>query len=320
MISLALARSKIVTKAHHHSILLMGCHFVITSVHQNPNIAWGGIRAAVTEISRIESLISSWSEDSETHEININAGIRPVRVNAELFNLIERSIKVSKLTSGAFDISGTLSRDYWAFDGSHHKMLAQEKIIQLRQLIDFRKIVLDLDHQTIFLKDKGMKIGFGGIAKGYAAYRAQEVMKTIGVDSGLINASGDLVFWGNPPGKQRWEINIPDPRNRESSILNIGLPFGSVVTSGSYENFTIIDGKRYSHIVDPRTALPVTNLKSVSVISPNPELADALATAVSVMGAKDGFALINKLKGIECIAIDEEDKLHFSHNLQTEYL
>lgn len=315
MISSLLA-SEVKLKAHHHSMRLMGCHFVLTAVDGDPQRAWDAIRAGSAEIQRIEQLISSWSDTSETARINENAGIRTTTVSRELFDLIHRSMSVSNLTSGAFDISGTLSRYYWNFNGGINSFLPQSELFELRSLMDYRMIELDHNRSSVYLKARGMKIGFGGIGKGYAAYRAYEVMNAMGIKSGLINAAGDLMSWGRPPGADFWKINIPDPEDHANSILELSIPFGSVVTSGDYENFTLIDGERYSHIVDPRTGLPVKSLRSVTVMCPNPELGDALATAITVMGHHDGLALINRLDGVECLFIDETGAQHFSQGLK----
>ena len=303
-------------KAHHHQIKLMGCSFVVTAVSTDPQHAWDAIRAGIAEMQRIENLISSWKADTHTSEINRNSGIRSVDVPQELYDLIERSIRVSRLTNGAFDICGTLSRAYWKFDGKAHPGLGQEELEALRERIDYRKIQLNPERCSVFLEQEGMMIGFGGIGKGYAAYRAHRVMAEMGIESGLINASGDLMAWGTPPQGGGWEVMVRDPENREKPLLHFEIPFGSVVTSGSYENYTIIDGKRLSHIVDPRTGWPVESLKNVTVICPNPELADALATAISVMGIKDGLAMVNRLQGIECLIIDKNNRKYFSNHLQ----
>ncbi len=303
-------------KAHHHQLKLMGCDFVITAIDESPQKAWDAIRAAVAEIIRIENLISSWKEDSQTAMINKMAGIEKVQVDPELFKLIKRSLLVSDLSLGAFDISGTLSRDYWNFNKSNSIAPSDERINKLKRLINFRMIELGIDETSVFLKQKGMKIGFGGIGKGYAAQRAFQVMTDMGIHSGLINASGDLMCWGNPPNRKEWEINIPDPKNRSRSILSFSIPNGSVVTSGNFENYTIVDGKHLSHIIDPRTGRPVENCKQVSVVSTNPEFADAMATAISVLGVKLGLKLTNELNGIECIIIDQSDKIYYSNHLK----
>ena len=304
-------------KAHHHQVKLMGCRFVLTAVDRDPQLAWDAIRAGVAEIERIENMISSWQEGTFTHAINVNAGIRPVSVPCELYNLIERSLRVSRLTFGAFDIAGTLSRDYWTFDGKAHAALRPEKVEELRLLMDYRQIDLNPRRHSVFLKLPGMKIGFGGIGKGYAAFRAKVVMEALGIRSGLINAAGDLMAWGSPPQQAHWDVYIPHPEDRRRPLVAFAIPFGSVVTSGNYENYTIIDGKRLSHIVDPRTGYPVEALKCVSVVCPNPELGDALATAVSVLGVGDGLAMIDRLNGVECLIVDQHDQVHCSAHLNS---
>ena len=301
---------------HHHPILLMGCGFVLTAVHENKQTAWDALRAAEAEIRRIESLISSWKEDSQTTIINEASGVHPVKVSHELYNLIARSIKVSELTCGAFDISGTLSRYYWKFDKEEHDLLPPEQIDELVSLVNHKNIILNPNEKTVFLTRAGMKIGFGGIGKGYAAESAKVIMQSYGVESGLVNASGDLLAWGNPPGRDDWEISIPDPRDRSLNLLSLYLDHGSVVTSGSYENYSLINGVRYSHIINPRTGYPVTHTKNVTVVCPNAEFGDALATALSVLPIQEGINLVDRLEGVECIIIDASDKAHFSYKLK----
>lgn len=305
------------TKAHHYPVKLMGCAFVLTAVDKNPQKAWDALRAAQKEISRIEELISSWKENSETSAINRQAGKNSVQVSNELFNLIKRSLEISRMTAGAFDISGTLSRYYWNFNKKEGTYLPEGELKELRELVNYKHIEIKESNNSVFLRKEGMKIGFGGIGKGYAALRAQQVMANLGIQSGLVNASGDLMCWGNPPEKQAWDIHIPNPFDPSQALLQLQIPFGSVVSSGSAENFTLIDGIRYSHIIDPRTGCPVTGIKGVSVICPNPEFGDALATAISVMGPKLGLNLVNRIRGVECIIIDEKDQHHYSQHLKS---
>lgn len=302
-------------KAHHHAVKLMGCGFVFTAVSDDPQIAWDGIRAAVVEVIRIEDMISSWKTDSFTHHINQQSGIAPVKVPLELIQLIERSIKVSELTQGAFDITGTLARDYYQFDGHEHAPLAPEALKALRERMDYRLIEINQNKGIVFLKRQGMKIGFGGIGKGYAAQKAKAVMEAIGVTSGMVNASGDLMCWGSPPNKAGWEVYLPDPVDRTKPLLFLTIPNGSIVTSGNHENFTLINGKRLSHIVCPRTALPVVALQTVSVICPNAEFGDALATGLTVLGARKGLDLVNRLPGVECVMIDADNQRFYSDHL-----
>ncbi len=307
---------QLILKAHHHQLKLMGCRFVLTAVSHSPQLAWDAIRAGVSEIERIEEMISSWKESSYTSLINSLSGIRPVKVPQELYSLIERSIRLSGLTFGAFDICGTLSRDYWSFDGKEHPGLGSAEIEALRERMDYRKIKLNPRDHSVYLQKGGMKIGFGGIGKGYAALRAKVVMEQMGIEAGLINASGDLMAWGSPPQGGGWEVMVRDPENRDRPLIRFSIPYGSVVTSGNYENYTIVDGRRLSHIVDPRTGWPVEALKCVSVLCSDPEIADALATAISVMGIEDGLAMVNRLRGIECLIIDKNNQQYFSDHLK----
>lgn len=307
--------AKPTTKAHHHNLALMGCKFVLTAVHHDPQIAWDGLRAGVREIERIERLISSWREDSQTGKINQMAGIQSVKVDRELFELIQRSIQVSKITRGAFDLSGTVARDYWKITNQESEMPSPAVVDRLKELINYKHILLDEKQSSVLLLKKGMKIGFGAIGKGYAAMSASVIMRAMGIENGLVNASGDLLCWGKPMEKEQWEIKIPDPENPSYVLATLNIPNGSVVTSGGYEKYALINGKRYSHIIDPRTGTPAEGLKSVSIVCPNPELGDALATTVSVLGEKEGLALINRLKGIECLIVNQNGDIRYSNNL-----
>ena len=142
------------------------------------------------------------------------------------------------------------------------------------------------------------------------------IMQSMGIEDGLINASGDLLCWGCPPNQDEWEVKIPDTRNRSATLMSFTLPYGSVVTSGNHESFTIIDGKVHSHIIDPRTAYPVSKIQQVSVVAPDSEFADAMATALSVMKIHEGLSIANRLKGIECVIIDDRGKVYYSKHFE----
>jgi len=295
---------------------LMGNHFELTVVAADESWANERIEAGVTEIQRIERLLTTFSEDSETARINASAGIAPVEVSPETYGLIERAIRISMLTQGAFDITyGSIDKRLWNFDTSMSKLpdaaVAKERV----RLIDYRKIALDPKRYTVFLKENGMRIGFGGIGKGYAAEMAKALMRRMGVTSGVVNASGDLATWGNQPDDRPWTIGIVNPNesNRIFSWLNITDM--AVATSGNYEKYVLIDGKRYSHTIDPRTGLPVTGIKSVTILCPNAEIADALATPVMIMGIRAGLDMINQMQHIEAILIDDTDNLYTSDNI-----
>jgi thiamine biosynthesis lipoprotein len=303
-------------KAYRKTLPLMGNKFELTVIGKDEAVAMDQIDAGIEEIRRIERLLTTFNEESETSMINRDAGVAPVQVSQETFQLIQRSIRISGLTQGAFDISyGGIDKRLWNFDTTLQQLPDKETARRMVRLINYRNIVLDDVHGTVFLKEKGMRIGFGGIGKGYAAERAKKVMKAMGADSGIVNASGDLAIWGYQPDGTPWTIGIVDPNTRGRIFSYLNVTNLAVATSGNYEKFAVIDGKRYSHTINPRTGLPVTGIKSVTILCPNAEFADAIATPVMIMGISAGLDLINQLKDVEAIVIDDNDRIYHSSNL-----
>ena len=298
----------------------MGSRYDISVVADNQVEGDAYIDLAVNEISRIEKLISSWDPSTETSEINRNAGIKPVVVDEELFNLIQRSIKISKLTEGAFDISYASMDKIWKFDGSMTKMPSEEAIKNSVAKVGYQNIILNEADHSVFLKLKGMKIGFGGIGKGYSADKAKALLLSKGVKAGIINASGDLTTWGTQPDGKDWMVAIVNPINKDKVFAWLPVHNSAVVTSGNYEKYVKFNGVLYTHIIDPRTGYPATGLLSSSIFTANAELADALATSVFVMGVDVGLDFINQLKGVECILVDKDNKVHTSKNMNLKQL
>ncbi len=297
-------------------MLLMGNQFEITVVADNKEWAHDRIDEAVAEIKRIEKLLTTFKDDSETNCINKNAGIQPVKVSEEVFRLIERSIRISEFTQGSFDITyGSIDKRLWNFDKNMKSLPDPKRAKKMVRLINYRNIILDYEKQTVFLKEKGMRIGFGGIGKGYAAEMAKSVMIKNGVTSGIVNASGDLTTWGHQYDGSPWTVGIAHPDAADQPFSYMNITNMAVATSGNYEKYVIINNKKYSHTINPRTGLPVSGIKSVTIISPNAELCDALATPVTIMGIQPGLHLINQLKQVECIIIDDHNKLYTSKNI-----
>ncbi len=299
---------------------LMGCRFELTAVAQTEQQAWDAINAGIAEIQRIENLISSWDKHSQTSKINFNAGLNPVQVDKELYDLIYRAEKVAQLTEGAFDISFASMDRIWKFDGSMVEMPSREEVNKAKSKINWQDIVLNRKDQTVFLKNKGMRIGFGAIGKGYAANRAKTIMSNMeGINGGLVNASGDLIAWGLNHDKKDWLVNITNPKDKEQALGWLRINGLSVVTSGNYERFVEFEGTRYAHIIDPRTGYPTTGIKSVTLVGPDAELADALATSVFVLGCEKGLELVNKLERTECLIVTDQDEILTSTNLKLNY-
>lgn len=296
----------------------MGSRFEITVVANDSIEADNFIDLGIGEIARIEKLISSWDSASQTSEINRNAGIKPVKVDKELYNLIVRSVEISKLTDGAFDISFASMDKIWKFDGSMTEMPSEEAIHKAVAKVGYHNIILDPDNFTVFLKLEGMKIGFGAIGKGYAADKAKDLLIQKGVGAGIINASGDMNTWGKQPNGDFWKVAITNPMNKNKDFALLPLKENAVVTSGNYEKYVSFNGVRYTHIIDPRTGYPATGIISATVFASKAEIADALATSIFVMGKDVGIDFINQLPKIECIVIDEKGEVFTSTNIEIE--
>ena len=304
------------TKVYSRVLKLMGNRFEISVISSDESVANAHIDAAVKEISRIEQLLTTYHPSSETSLINQNAGEKPVKVNREVFDLISRSKKISVITQGAFDITyGSVDKRLWNFDKDMKSFPDPVTAAKMVRLINHEHVILNEKKCTVFLKEKGMRIGFGGIGKGYAAEMAKRVLRQRGVESGVVNAAGDLTVWGRQANGKPWTIGIADPNAARQPFSALDITDMAVATSGNYEKFVVIDGKKYSHTIDPKTGLPVQGIKSVTIISPNAEIADAMATPVMIMGVKVGLDLINQIKGLACIIIDDNDQLYTSKNI-----
>nr|WP_276169163.1 FAD:protein FMN transferase [Zobellia alginiliquefaciens] len=299
----------------HKAMELMGTRFDITVVSSNEDIGYINIEEATAEIQRIENMISAWNPESETSLINLNAGVKPVKVSQELFMLIERAKQISEITDGAFDISFASMDNIWAFDGSMAQIPTPEEISESVKNVGYENIILNPFEKTVYLSQKGMRISFGAIGKGYAADKAKELLVSKQVLGGIINAAGDLTTWGTKATGEKWLIGIANPLSDEKIFSWLPIVESSVATSGNSEKYVIFKGVKYSHILDPRTGYPSTGVNSVSIFAKSAELCDALATAVYIMGKEDGLALINQLGGTEVILVDSSNRVYKSSGI-----
>ncbi len=271
----------------------------------------------VNEVRRIEGLLTEFSETSETSLINKYAGKDFVRVSKETYGLVERSLHISKLTNGAFDISSGLLKKLYKFRGENSSLPEPEIIRETLSKTGYNKICLRSPDQ-ILLEREGMHIGFGAIGKGYAADKVKSLLVNNGVTAGVINASGDLTAWGSRPNGEPWRSGIAHPDDPSTMLVWLPVNGYSLATSGNYIQYFENKGVRYSHNIDPLTGLPVKGIKSVTIISPSAELSDALATAVTVMGYKEGLDLVNRLPRTHCLVVDENNKVYRSKNINVE--
>ncbi|GEM54123.1 thiamine biosynthesis protein ApbE [Flavobacterium branchiophilum NBRC 15030 = ATCC 35035] len=276
------------------------------------------IDEAIAEVRRIELLISDWIPTTQISLVNQNAGIQPIKVDEEVFELVKRAIKVSKLTDGAFDISYASMDKIWKYDGSMTALPSDEAIKKSVAKIGYQKIILNETEKTIFLKDKGMKLGLGGIGQGFIADKIKQLLRKKGCLSGIANVSGDIAAWGKQPNGEPWTVGIINPMNKNKVFATFPLVDASVETSGTYEKYVVFNGKRYSHIINPKTGWPAQGIVSVTVFAKDTEIADGLAKGVFLFGVEAGIDLINQLKGVECIVVDDLGKIHTSKGINIE--
>ncbi len=286
--------------------ILMGTFVEIKAYGDERQTVLRAIDRAFSEMERLEKMMSNYREDSEVSLVERMAP-EEVKVSPELFEVVSKAVKVSRLSDGAFDITvGTLGR-VWDFEKG--RVPERKELEALLPLVDYRKIELIPGRSAIRLERKGMSLTLGGIAKGYIVDRAMEVLRSEGIGDALINAGGDIRVMGK--GK-RWRIGIQHPRKRNGLLGIIELSNGAVATSGDYERFFIKDGVRYHHILDPRTGMPARGVESVTILAPEAWYADALATAVFVLGRQRGMRLIEGLKGVEGMVVDERGRVWMS--------
>lgn len=301
--------------------LLMGNRFDLGVVGDDEVKANQALEKSIIEIKRIEALLSTYQANSQINQVNSNAGISPVKVDEEVFNLVERAQRISELTQGAFDLSyGSLDKSLWNFDQNMKQLPSKELAKNAVHLINFKNILLDRANETIFLAKKGMRIGFGGIGKGYAADQAKKVLVGLGFIDGIVNASGDMCAWGKRADGEDWTVGISNPDFPRDILSEFSLNDSAVATSGNYEKFVLIDGQKYSHTIHPKTGFPMQGIKSVTVFAPFAELADALTTPIAVMGVEVGLHLMNQMKGVACIIIDDANQVFSTKNIHEKSL
>jgi thiamine biosynthesis lipoprotein len=298
----------------NREIRLMGNRFEISLVATDPVWAHTRIDSAIAEINRVEKLLSTFTEDSSINAINRNAGVQPVRVDAEIFRLIDRAIQISSLTYGTFDITYNAASNE-VEDNSPVATATVKKLKKKTSLTNYTNVTLDFTAQTVFLKNKGMRIGFGAISCGYAADRAKYILQMEGVSSGVINAGGDLLTWGLQPDNTPWTIATADPSQANQPYADVNISNMAVATSYNTEKYTSINNIKAKTDINSENGFPVSKIESVSVITPGAELADAMATPIIAMGVNAGLYLINKLNQIACIIVDDHARVYTSKNI-----
>lgn len=297
------------------TIGVMGTELSITAWHSDQATLDAALDAAVAEVQRVEDLMTDWRASPLT-SLNLASGVGPHEVPVELGELIDRGLAVAELTDGAFDITFRTFGRLWDFKASPPKLPAAEDVATALSRCGWQKVQVDLGQgRATVTKPEGLEIGLGGIAKGHGVDKAMAVLMARGITDAIVNAGGDLKALGRN-GEELWTIAIQHPRDRDRVLAVLPVSNTCVVTSGDYERFFEHEGKRYHHILDPRTGYPATGCTSATVVAPDAAIADALATAICVLGPEKGLQIIEQLPRIEALAVDMHGEVFASSGLK----
>jgi thiamine biosynthesis lipoprotein len=262
----------------------------------------------------VDEQMSEWKATSPLSAVNAAAGSHPVEVPDDLRAVIRRGIEIGELTGGAFDITWAALWGLWDFNATEPKVPSDVEIAERLALVDYRRLEIDDTAGTVYLPREGMVIGLGGIAKGHALDRSARALRERGIDSFLISAAGQMMLGGRRSGRP-WRVGVRDPRGGlEEYFARIELTDTSIGSSGDYERYFILDGVRYHHILDPRSGRPTRGLRGATVVCPDATLADALSTALMVLGP-EGLALAELLDEVEAVVVDAEGEVHTTSGL-----
>ncbi|MDU5120039.1 MAG: FAD:protein FMN transferase, partial [Clostridium botulinum] len=294
---------------------LMGTIINIKAYGKNADKA---VQASVDKISDIENKMSLNISTSEINKINKNAGIAPVKVSKNTFDVVKASLIYSEKTKGSFDITVEPLVSLWGIGTDKARIPSKDEISNALSLINYKDVVINEKESTIMLKRKGQAIDLGAIAKGYTADELKKVLLNYNVSSAFLNLGGNVYVLGNKPDKTPWKIGVQNPLEPRGDYLGIvSVSDKSVVTSGNYERFFERNGKRYHHIFDTKTGYPAEKgLISVSIISDKSIDGDALSTSVYTLGLDEGKKLIESLKDVEAVFVTNDKKVYTTSGLK----
>jgi thiamine biosynthesis lipoprotein len=299
---------------------VMGTNVLVTFWAADEAAVDAAFEDAMAELERIDKLMTNWTPDSDVSKINAAAGDgKGVAVSAETFTVIQRSIEISKKSKGLFDITVGAFKGLWKFDQDMDGSLpTADEVSERLKLVGYKDIVLDKKKKTVRLKRKDMAITLGGIAKGYAVDRAVEILRKAGFSSFIVQVGGDLYVAGKK-GTKPWVVGIRDPRSakRDDMFATAAVEDHSFSTSGDYERGFVKDGKRYHHILDPRTGYPADKSRSVTVMAKDCFTADAWSKVLFIEGADQAMKdIVEKLPDFEAVFVDDKNAVHTSTGLE----
>ena len=283
---------------------VMGTFAHIVAVAADTKTANVCIEAGFDQLRRVDDVMSDYKSDSQVSMVNRDAFAKAVVVDDDLFEVLSIATEYSKESNGAFDITVGPIVQFWREAEDTGRMPTEAELAQARSKVGFEKLILDARSKTVRFEVEGMRLDLGGIAKGYAIDLAVEAMQKAGAVGGLVDVGGDVRCFGQPSDdKESWLVGLQDPSVEGQLLLVLKLRDMSVATSGGYRRYALIDGKKYSHIINPAAGSAVDELVSVSIVARTATAADTLATAVSVMGQEKGLALVDSLAETEAILV-----------------
>lgn len=287
---------------YEDSRLSMACTYSIVAYGDDANRLKQAVKEAFDEVDRIDRLMSHYKPDSPLSQINREAAQRPVKTDAELFDFIAECVRYSRQSNGAFDITVGPLMKVWGFFRGEGRMPSARELQAVRKKIGWQHLQLNAQDRTIQFDCAGVELDLGGIAKGYAVDRVVAMLNTRGITKALISAGGSTFYaLGSPPHSDAWEVQLQDPLDARKIALTVRLKDQSLSVSGSAEKFFELNGKRYSHIMNPRTGRPVMNVLSVAVIAPTGTMGDALDNAFYVQGVRQTKAALKRYANTEAL-------------------
>jgi thiamine biosynthesis lipoprotein len=293
----------------------MGSSLEIEVVGPDPAACERAVAGARAELERLDRMMTDWKPESALMDVNRAAGARPVAVPEELFFIVERSLRMSELTDGAFDITFGGAGKLWNWRAPTPQVPDEAAVKASLVDVGWKGVTLDPKARTVFLEKPGMRIGLGAIAPGYAADLAMQKIRAQGIRDACLNLSGDVLVIGRKDGAP-WNVAVSHPRKKGENVALLPVSNAAVSTSGDYERYFEKDGKRYCHIIDPRTGYPADGCQSVTIVAPNLAFADGLATGVFVLGPEKGMRLVERLEGVEALIVDARGAVIVSKGLR----
>jgi thiamine biosynthesis lipoprotein len=297
---------------HQREEAIMGTRVAVELWSEDAALAQRAMDEVIDEMRRTDELMSTYKPESQLSQVNAHAHERPVQVDADIIEVVERALAMSKLSGGAFDI--TYASVGYLYDYRAHQHPSEQQIAAALPGVDYRQVQVDRAAGTIRFLRPGVRIDLGGIAKGYAVDRSIERLRKLGIQHAMVNAGGDTRLLGDRRGKP-WIVGIRDPRNEDRVVTRLPLQDEAISTSGDYERYFEEDGVRYHHILVPGTGRSARGVRSATVIGADATLTDALSTTVFVLGVERGLQLIAQLPGVEAVVVDEQGRISHSDGL-----